>query len=277
MKIFRLFLVLALLIEPFTGNAQFWQGFGMGIFNAMQQQSNNYNHSEPNRSEPVEESIQYEKDGFVWIRLRLWNPQKREFYYGAKDENGKTIIPISKKYTGLFYHSEEGYGGYFAIEKNDGRAVCDRYGKILYEPSKYTDYICLDGNFKKKGSSGDWKDTIAHLDRDGHGYKKGASTSSTGVGWGNSCNVVPNLGAVPTNPTINSGYSDTQSTGSRSAETLNQTVGSACMTCHGTGKCPTCNGTKVASSMGNTYKCTVCDTNGNCPSCHGTGKASWNR
>lgn len=62
----------------------------------------------------------------------------------------------------------------------------------------------------------------------------------------------------------------------RRTEILNNVVGENCLTCHGTGKCPTCNGRKITSSMGNTYKCNVCDDNGNCPTCHGTGKTSWN-
>lgn len=58
---------------------------------------------------------------------------------------------------------------------------------------------------------------------------------------------------------------------------LNNVVGENCLSCHGTGKCPTCKGSKIASSMGNTYTCNVCDDNGNCPTCHGMGKTSWNR
>lgn len=60
-------------------------------------------------------------------------------------------------------------------------------------------------------------------------------------------------------------------------EFLNERLGSECKSCHGTKKCPVCNGTKTTSSFGNTYKCRVCNDIGDCPTCGGTGLASWNR
>lgn len=63
----------------------------------------------------------------------------------------------------------------------------------------------------------------------------------------------------------------------RKQESLNRTVGEKCTHCKGSGKCPACNGTKVAHSYGNSYKCTVCNVNGACPVCNGTGKTPWNR
>lgn len=58
---------------------------------------------------------------------------------------------------------------------------------------------------------------------------------------------------------------------------LNTTYGDDCQHCHGTGKCPACNGTKIAHGMGQTYACTTCDEHGNCPVCKGSGKTPWNR
>lgn len=63
----------------------------------------------------------------------------------------------------------------------------------------------------------------------------------------------------------------------RKRDILNTTAGEACLTCKGTGKCPTCNGTKVTHSFYNTYKCTVCNDNGDCPTCNGAKVTSWNR
>lgn len=63
----------------------------------------------------------------------------------------------------------------------------------------------------------------------------------------------------------------------RKQETLNRTVSDKCMTCKGTGKCHSCNGSKIVSKMGNTYTCTLCPSNGECSVCHGTGLSSWNR
>lgn len=63
----------------------------------------------------------------------------------------------------------------------------------------------------------------------------------------------------------------------RRKDILNNTYGEKCNHCNGNGKCPTCGGTKIVRSFGNTYKCTVCNTNGDCPVCQGTGKPSWNK
>ena len=47
----------------------------------------------------------------------------------------------------------------------------------------------------------------------------------------------------------------------------------SCRTCHGTGRCPTCNGTKLVA---NAYTrrnelCNVCHKTGLCPTCNGSG------
>lgn len=63
----------------------------------------------------------------------------------------------------------------------------------------------------------------------------------------------------------------------RQHQILNSTAGEKCGLCKGSGKCHACNGTKIASSFGNTYKCTLCNDKGDCPKCNGTGLASWNR
>lgn len=61
------------------------------------------------------------------------------------------------------------------------------------------------------------------------------------------------------------------------AESLNETLGEYCLTCHGDKRCTACGGTKVARGMGLTYACTLCNDTGDCPTCHGTGLAGWNR
>lgn len=60
-------------------------------------------------------------------------------------------------------------------------------------------------------------------------------------------------------------------------EFLNDHWGSDCKSCHGTKKCPICDGTKITSTFGNTYICEICNDNGDCPACGGSGLASWNR
>lgn len=92
--------------------------------------------------------------------------------------------------------------------------------------------------------------------------------------WGDPV-YVPDATASPSGNS--NGYWDENNRQERNRNNLNRTAGEDCRSCGGSGKCHACNGTKVASSFGNTYKCTVCDANGNCPVCHGTGKTSWNR
>ncbi len=82
--------------------------------------------------------------------------------------------------------------------------------------------------------------------------------------------------APPSAPTYNNQPTE-YNHNERKRDYLNRVVGEYCTSCHGSGKCKACNGTKVAHGMGLTYACNVCDANGNCSVCHGTGKTSWNR
>ena len=88
-----------------------------------------------------------------------------------------------------------------------------------------------------------------------------------------------NMGTYNNSNNYNSSNNNTNSENynQRKKDILNSTVGENCTHCKGTGKCPTCNGTKVAHSFGNSYRCTVCNSNGDCPVCNGTRKTSWNR
>lgn len=86
----------------------------------------------------------------------------------------------------------------------------------------------------------------------------------------------PDAYVAPSTPTYNDYPTENDYT-ERRRDNLNRGAGEVCGSCHGSGKCKACNGTKVAHGMGNTYTCTVCDANGNCPVCNGTGKTSWNR
>ena len=45
-----------------------------------------------------------------------------------------------------------------------------------------------------------------------------------------------------------------------------------CITCHGSGKCPKCNGRKTLPSGRNQVRCDRCNGSGVCPYCHGTGR-----
>ena len=62
------------------------------------------------------------------------------------------------------------------------------------------------------------------------------------------------------------------SLGGTSGGSANNNVDVHCITCHGSGKCPKCNGRKTIASGRNQVKCDRCNGSGICPYCHGTGR-----
>lgn len=269
-------------------NAQFWQGLMYGIMQGAQQAAQQQqlrrqqaqSQQIQRRTNPIKETVKYEKDGFEWIRLRQWNDSKKDYVYGVKDENGKTIIPLSRGYTTIIYLTNEYGGGYFLTSIGDKEGACDKYGVIIFSPMANADYICSkEGKFEKKNSKGDWVATNAYLDSDGHVKRKSSGTSTWGGDWSTpyygGTYYAPSTGGTTYNGN-NSGNSTRDYKNDRK-ETLNRTVGEACLSCKGSGKCHACNGTKIASGFGLTHKCNLCNANGDCPTCGGTGKTSWNR
>ena len=73
-------------------------------------------------------------DGFVWYQLQDGNG-----HYGAEDENGNVLIPLSRQYSYISWWC--GKGKYFMIEKQTGSntyvGVCDKWGKEIVSPNKY--------------------------------------------------------------------------------------------------------------------------------------------
>ena len=80
----------------------------------------------------AQESLQKESDGFTWTKIC------QDGKVGAKDAYGATIIPLSRGYTGVVYHSGE--DGYFSVwfDTNSGKqGACDKSGKEIVAPGKY--------------------------------------------------------------------------------------------------------------------------------------------
>ncbi|MBQ9538133.1 MAG: hypothetical protein IJU95_02590 [Treponema sp.] len=75
------------------------------------------------------------------------------------------------------------------------------------------------------------------------------------------CTVTVTGGAVSSNNSVNSGTSNSS-----------KKVQVHCMPCHGSGKCPKCNGRKTVASGRNQIKCNRCNGSGVCPYCRGTGR-----
>lgn len=279
-----------------TVSAQFWGGFFQGMANAMQQQryyqqqqqyyqrqrqnQNNQRQSNSCSSEPIDEKKYVENDGFVWIRLRQWSTAEKIYKLGAKDENGQIIIPLSRGYDRIYYMDEEGYGGYFQVEKGGKEGICDRYGKVLYTPTSNTSYIFIDGVFKKKTFDGEWVKTQAYLDSEGHGHVKSSGSSST-YGWGNSYNFQPSYGySAPAAPDFNNNvnsYSSGNSSHHSTSSGYNHGGQSDCHVCRGSGRCHTCNGSGYVTNFGKRSECPNClieygRRTGKCSVCGGDGK-----
>lgn len=98
-----------------------------------------------------------EPDGYVWYQTRSADGK----YVGAEDENGETLIPLSRKYDKVIWfwvNSFHGASNYFMIYRGDLTGVCDKYGKEVIAPK--FDYIVYNYNkpptFEYRNSDGDF-------------------------------------------------------------------------------------------------------------------------
>lgn len=74
--------------------------------------------------------LRIEDDGFSWNRVCQDGKE------GAKSTNGSWIIPLSRGYTDICYHT--GNGGWFHVEKNsDSWGACDKNGREIVAPGRY--------------------------------------------------------------------------------------------------------------------------------------------
>ena len=80
------------------------------------------------REVPVNKKLQTEEDGFKWYEVR----QSKK--YGAEDYLNRTLIPLDREYTSIYYHKEEGHKGYFSVKKGDKYGACDLTGKEIVQP-----------------------------------------------------------------------------------------------------------------------------------------------
>ncbi len=97
-------------------------------------------------------TLKTESDGFKWYEL------KQDDYRGAQSIDGTTLIPLSRKYTWIYY--DDTYGGSFAIRKNNSstyEGCCDKNGKeIIAVERGYNEVYYDDGyiNVVKNGFEG---------------------------------------------------------------------------------------------------------------------------
>ncbi|MDO5343046.1 MAG: WG repeat-containing protein [Bacteroidia bacterium] len=159
-----------------------------------------------------ERTLQTGSDGFRWYELR------QDGYYGAQSINGTTLIPLSRKYTDMYYVTT--HGGWFCFRKNNSstyEGCCDkngrevigverRYNKVYYWKDdgyievkknglygacdlngreiiapKYESLILNDisGEFEYENSQGDWVSTGVKYAGKTVTYASSSSSSSS--------------------------------------------------------------------------------------------------
>lgn len=189
--------ILAFLLCSFVNvvEAQFWGGFLqgalMGVQNAMMQQQIRQQQEEQREQEERErrareEANRIDKDlqietGFKWYRT------KQNGKRGAEDYYNNTLIPLSRGYDFICFHSENGHVGYFGVEKNGKYGACDLTGKEIISPI-YKFVFYTDDGFKYESSSGSYVTTEWYLDSEGKAtkeapIKKNMKTEKDGFKW----------------------------------------------------------------------------------------------
>jgi hypothetical protein len=101
------------------------------------------------REIPIKKDMQTEKDGFKWYKVQQGDK------YGAEDYLNRTLIPLNREYTSIYFQQEEGHKGYFKIQKNSKYGACDLTGKEVVQPF-YESLIYLSNGFEYKNSEGNW-------------------------------------------------------------------------------------------------------------------------
>ena len=108
--------------------------------------------STPNNTsggKPIKRTKMSESDGFIWYRIQYEGDYSA---YGAEDNNGKTLIPISKGYSSIYY-----YNGSFGVEKNRVQGAYNKYGvEVISTDRGYDKVVRHDRHFgvKKNGKEG---------------------------------------------------------------------------------------------------------------------------
>ncbi|MCR5193074.1 MAG: WG repeat-containing protein [Bacteroidales bacterium] len=83
--------------------------------------------------------LRTENDGFKWYNT--FSSDSR--HQGAESSDGTTLIPLSRGYTFICYHSESYGCGYFGVRKNGKEGVCNIKGKEIIAPERGYDKIYL--------------------------------------------------------------------------------------------------------------------------------------
>ena len=162
--------------------AQYWEAFGLGLVQGAQNFAIQQQRQQQQRQQEQARQRQLEKQrkenevheincsgltGYKYIYRGISNPIE-----GVKNNLGTEIIPLSRGYSNVCFHSETGHIGYFSVEKNKKKGACDITGKEIV-PCSYNSifYSSTDEVFKYQDSNGDFHELDVALDEHGKGCK----------------------------------------------------------------------------------------------------------
>ncbi len=159
--------------------AQFWipflQGVNQGLANfnrqqaiQRQQEAQRQREEEARKEREIHERKEVEKNGFTWIQTSQGTSTT---YYGAKDMNGKELIPLSRKYTSIYFLVEENNVGYFCVEKGDKEGACDITGKEVVPCNYKSVFYGSRGSFVYQGADNKYHDLDVALNSEGKACK----------------------------------------------------------------------------------------------------------
>ena len=96
----------------------------------------------------VEEEYMLEEDGFRWISMRKYDAKTYEYTCGAKDKNGKVIIPLSTGLNSVCYSNEddEDYPPYFMVTKGYCHGAYTIDGRMIVAPMNGRVYYDIDSD-----------------------------------------------------------------------------------------------------------------------------------
>lgn len=221
---------------------------------------------------------QVEDDGFVWYKLY------KNGIYGAENANGKTLIPLSRNYTEIYYwDGKEGKKGYFECTVGDKEGVCTIDGAEIIPP-KY-DGVIYSGKYgfsARRNKDENFKDLNIILADNGLVQKKTNPTrqyvaqnnsSSQSYSHNHNHSHSANSGSTPKAQRIHemNGYTDIipQANGTKLMITHQ-----ICFHCKGLRMCSVCGGRGgiIHPFLGTYIPCTNCMSSGSCKYCRGTGE-----
>lgn len=106
-----------------------------------------------------EKELKTGSDGFQWYQLY------QNGKVGAQSMSGTTFIPLSRGYTFISYHDDE--GGWFTVEKNGKKGACNITGREIVAPGRY-DKVDYTNDFLSEYYTVGLNGKLGICDKNGH-------------------------------------------------------------------------------------------------------------